>query len=486
MTVETGRGAPWREAPGAGVERVPARPESDDPGGERGVRRRHLARGASWLALPGVLAVAACGAPAAEAPPAAGKLPPAKVRYLHWDRLRDEVYAGVWEQFSQQHPGVQVELNTVTGVYTEKLLAMLVAGDAPDIFALDRAQLDPFVRQGGITELSPLVKRDGAKARWSDLLPTLQAEYTYQGKIMEFPSGPVDVGIYYNKDELTKQGQPLPKEGWTWDDLLRTAQRLTQRDGAATTQWGLGWVNSFYEPWVWGNGGEVFDKPFEATRCLLEEAKATAGLQWYADLVNKHRVAPRPSEYQGFSVWEMFYKAPARFPLVMSGSWRAFPSMKEATFAWDVAPLPRGPAGKDVNITWSGGFCINKASKAIEPAWALLLYMWGPERERETVMQTGANLRANLPNYTTTIKDAEVDKALAKLAQAGIVPPGYGKVFFHALQTSKQRPVVPAGAAEPNKVLNAALTEVFEGQRNAAEAMRSVVPALNAALGPAK
>ncbi len=28
-------------------------------------------------------------------------------------------------------------------------------------------------------------------------------------------------------------------------------------------------------------------------------------------------------------------------------------------------------------------------------------------------MQTGANLRANLPNYTTTIKDAEVDKALA-------------------------------------------------------------------------
>ncbi len=65
------------------------------------------------------------------------------------------------------------------------------------------------------------------------------------------------------------------------------------------------------------------------------------------------------------------------------------------------------------------------------------------------------------------------------------MPPGYG-VFFHALQTTKQRPVVPAGAAEPNKVLNAALTEVFEGQRNAAEAMRSVVPALNAALGPAK
>jgi len=182
----------------------------------------------------------------------------------------------------------------------------------------------------------------------------------------------------------------------------------------------------------------------------------------------------------------MFYKAPARFPLVMSGSWRVPTVMKESAFAWDVAALPRGPAGKDLNITWSGGTCINRASKAIDQAWALTLFMWGPEREREEVMATGANLRANLPNYLTTIKDAEVDKALAKLAQAGTVPAGYSKVFFHALLTAKQRPVLPPAAAEPAKALNAALTEVFEGQRSAAEAMKAVVPSLNAALGPAK
>ncbi|MGH2350891.1 MAG: extracellular solute-binding protein, partial [Chloroflexota bacterium] len=267
-----------------------------------------------------------------------------------------------------------------------------------------------------------------------------------------------------------------------WEELVQTAQRLTQRDGTTITQWGFGWVNSFYEPWVWGNGGEVYDKPFDMTRCLLDQQKSAAGLQWYADLVNRHRVAPRPSEYKGFSAWEMFYKAPVNFPLVMSGSWRVPTVMKDAPFAWDVAPLPRGPIGKDLNITWSGGTCINKASKAIEQAWSLTLFMWGPEREREQVMQTGANLRANLPNYLTTIKDPEVDKAIAKLAQAGTVPPGYGKVFFHALLSSKQRPVLPPAASEPAKALNAALTEVFEGQRAAAEAMQAVVPAMNAAL----
>ncbi|MGH2354902.1 MAG: extracellular solute-binding protein, partial [Chloroflexota bacterium] len=106
-------------------------------------RRRMAQTAAVGLAMP---VAAACGGPQAEAPVPSGKLPSAKVRYLHWDRPRDEVYARVWQEFSQQHPGVQVELNTITGAYTEKLLTMLVSGDAPDIFALDRSQLEPFVQ----------------------------------------------------------------------------------------------------------------------------------------------------------------------------------------------------------------------------------------------------------------------------------------------------------------------------------------------------
>lgn len=455
---------------------------------EMGYSRRQLAgrvagRLTSWAAWPAAAALAAaCGTRDAGSPSSGATLQPAKIRYLHWDRLRDEAYQAVWNQFSQQNPGVQVELNTVTGVYTEKLLSMLIADDAPDIFALDRKQLEPFVQQGSVADLTSYVKRDDRKARWGDLLPSLQAEYTLNGKMVEFPNGPVDVGIFYNKDEFAKQALTLPKEGWTWEDLAQTAQRLTQQDGS---QWGFGWVNSFFEPWVWGNGAEVYDKPFGMTRCLLDQPKATAGLQWYGDLVTKRRVAPRPSEYTGFSVWEMFYKAPARFPLVMSGSWRVQPVTQNVQFAWDVAPLPRGPVGKDLNITWSGGTCINKGSKVADQAWALTVSMWGPEREREEVMMTGANLRANLPNYQTTIKDPEVEKAVAKLAQAGTLPPSYGKVFFHALLTSKQQPVLPPEATDASKALTTALMEVFEGKRSAAEAMQSEVPRMNTVLaGP--
>jgi len=59
-------------------------------------------------------------------------------------------------------------------------------------------------------------------------------------------------------------------------------------------------------------------------------------------------------------------------------------------------------------------------------------------------------------------------------------------VFFHALLSSRQRPVTPPAAAEPIKALNAALTEVYEGKRTATEAMQAVIPGVNAALSSAK
>jgi hypothetical protein len=46
--------------------------------------------------------------------------------------------------------------------------------------------------------------------------------------------------------------------------------------------------------------------------------------------------------------------------------------------------------------------------------------------------------------------------------------------------------VLPPAAADASKALNAALTEVFEGKRSAAEAMQAVVPGLNAALASSR
>ncbi len=241
MTVETGAGHPGARHPAPGW-RVPATPDPTTPAGERACAAGTWHGGRPGLALPGVLAVAPCARAGGGGAtrrwgscPGQGALSPlgtgCATRYMPASGA-----------VSQQHPGVQVELNTVTGVYTEKLLAMLVAGDAPDIFALDRAQLDPFVRQGHHRAVT-LVKRDGAKAAGATSCPRSRLNTRIRARLWSSPSASG------GRRHLLQQGRADQAGAATAQrrvDVGRSPQHGAAPDPA---RWGghdamgLGWVN---------------------------------------------------------------------------------------------------------------------------------------------------------------------------------------------------------------------------------------------------
>ena len=39
-------------------------------------------------------------------------------------------------------------------------------------------------------------------------------------------------GVWYNADAFTAAGLPLPKAGWTWDDMYTAAAKLANKNGA--------------------------------------------------------------------------------------------------------------------------------------------------------------------------------------------------------------------------------------------------------------
>ena len=45
--------------------------------------------------------------------------------------------------------------------------------------------------------------------------------------------------IMFNKDEFTKAGVPFPKNGWTWNEMLADAKKLSVGSGASQTQYGI-------------------------------------------------------------------------------------------------------------------------------------------------------------------------------------------------------------------------------------------------------
>jgi len=84
---------------------------------------------------------------------------------------------------------------------------------------------------------------------------------------------------------------------WTWDAFLEYCRKVARQEGGQTVQWGFtgGQGNlRLFMAWVWGNGGDMFDK--DLTRVTLGDPPALEGLEFQADLINKHRLMPHPDD----------------------------------------------------------------------------------------------------------------------------------------------------------------------------------------------
>src|SRR5205807_9209388 len=103
-------------------------------------------------------------------------------------------------------------------------------------------------------------------------------------------------------------------------------------------------VNDLIGGWgsiVASNGGTWLDAT--AHRATFD-APAVEALQWIADAIHVHHVAPDPLEQQQLT------RAGERDPflagdvaLLPTGTWEIPAALAQATFRWDVLPLPRAP-----------------------------------------------------------------------------------------------------------------------------------------------
>lgn len=101
-----------------------------------------------------ILAVAALGLTRFGTRPAGA--PVASVRLMTWAapeeaRALEEAVA----RFSAEHPGVEVRLDLTPSIaYEQKLIVLIAARDAPDVFALDPSRLPLFAEQGALLDLT--------------------------------------------------------------------------------------------------------------------------------------------------------------------------------------------------------------------------------------------------------------------------------------------------------------------------------------------
>ncbi len=243
-------------------------------------------------------------------------------------------------RFERQQDRIRVSVDPDAG--SQKVLTQLAGRIYPDLFAIyDPASIRMFAKKGVLMDLGPLMAERGVDldAFWPQLQP-----YIRQGDmICGLPDNCGPYVVFYNKRLFREAGIAAPKAGWTWDDLLRAAHRLTLRDKRGRiTRFGIGYI----EPWIifWQYGGRMYSA--DGKLCTIDSPECKKAARFWASLRLKEHVTPTPSEEQGLASLGSWggagnlFKA-ERLGMYVAGRWMSIEYRKNKELEWDVAPVPQ-------------------------------------------------------------------------------------------------------------------------------------------------
>jgi multiple sugar transport system substrate-binding protein len=443
----------------------------------RYVSRRWLVLGGAALPLLAASAAsAACGVGQQGSGTATDQAPrpsgqPVTLRYLgRGNQVILDIQRGIADDFEKANPNIKVQMEPAAD-YLQKLQAELAAGTASDVAFTAFGSVRLLAKQGGLVPLDPFMARDVKKGDYYDY--ALESG-KYKDKYYAFPYDGGTYALAYNKDLFDKAQIKYPDDTWTWEQYIQTAARLTVDqngkragesgfDPSKIAQYGsAAELRSSYWYWIWANGGDILSA--DKTKSTLDSAVALDTIQWVADLGLKQVIMPTPAfPDSNPSAFES-----GRVALQPHGRWSVATYRQLGKFAWDVAPMAKGKAGR-IGYGWFSGMSIVQGTKLRGEAWEFCKFC-GSEPGQKRLMELGQVLPP-MPRMATS--DAFLTSS----------PPANNKTYMEAIATTRLHPsawIIDTTAY--NTVLNPALNEIWSGAKPARTAIPPLVPQLTAIL----
>lgn len=372
--------------------------------------------------------------------------------------------------FEQTHPEIKVDLLHIPENYYQKLHILVAGGLTPDVVFTNSISFPIYASQGIFRDLRPLLASSQTLSEHQFYPQALQA-FSWQPEsgqpiLAALPRDISNVVIFYNKDLFAKAGLPTPKADWTWEQFRETADQLTvdHNNDGDPDQFGFSFYSTpplFWLPFVWSAGGDLFNPDLK--QVTLNQSKAVAGLQFYADLRNKWHVAPKKVESGGITMSQLFLQQ--KVAMMVNGRWSVPVLREQAKFQWDVVSLPVGPSGQARVGIDASGYAIAAQSKHPNESFELIQFLLS-----EAALRKVANSGLIIPSRPDV---AESDAFLAP-GQA----PASGKVFLDVIRDGVPTHT-PARWNEMSEELGLALEPVWDGKQDAKTAMSAVAPKLD-------
>lgn len=274
----------------------------------------------------------------------------------------DLAYQNFLADFQEKNPNIKIDSLDTPPDFDTQIVVDLAAGTAPDLWSQDASSLANLVKRDLLL--------DGRKLM--EVLPELTTDRffpqvlaintTEDGGIYGFPNDFTPMVTYVNPTLFDAAGLTAPEAGWTWDDQLSAAQQLTldsagrnsldpDFDADDVVQWGYR-ISQYAYQWVyrlWQNGGDVISPDFTTASGYLDSQESIEAIQWYADLVLKHKVSPTPSALENMTnasdANTLFLQG--KFAMFDSGHWSLVGLSGNAEFAPEKVGVVPQPASTD-------------------------------------------------------------------------------------------------------------------------------------------
>jgi multiple sugar transport system substrate-binding protein len=300
-----------------------------------------------------------------------------------WDATFFERQKQFDELFTERHPNIKIAAeNTTFADYLQKYTTQAAGGTLPDVMYTQFSWAQQLIQADLFLDLDDYIGKQ-SDFNLDDFTPQSLVSYKYEDKIYGIPYDEGPGNLYYNKDIFDAAGVAYPDESWTLDRLKEVALQLTQGDGPEK-QYGLGDLPSpgsatIAPAYLYPFGAEYVNEP-EETECRISKPEAVTAMQWWQELRDAG-AAPLPDDLLTIA-WPAFQFG--KIAMFYEGSWATPPIRAGASFNWDVAVWPAGPAK---HSTFSAGSCyaITRDAKNQDAAWIYLndylstagqVYMW--------------------------------------------------------------------------------------------------------------
>ncbi len=283
----------------------------------------------------------------------------------------DRIEAAFKSRFSQ----VTLEVLHAPDDYDNKLLALYAAGNPPDVLRLNDDYILGYKTKSLIAPLDRYVR--GSNQRREDFYPAVYDFPVYDGKHYSWFLGANPRLVFYNADLFKKEGVPLPPakwepSGWTFDDLVETARKLTRPQTPPGVYGASLYDDTGNEQNFSMNNGSptgIFSK--DGRLFTLADPPGYEAMQWIADLTNRHRVQPTrqvANDLKGAD--DMFVNEQLAMWYTNTGSINRL--RRDTTFVWDVTPTPmRAKRLMEASIQT---YALAAGAKNPENGWRLLQF----------------------------------------------------------------------------------------------------------------